>query len=203
MKLYFSPGACSLSPHIALTEAGLTFEAERVDLASKKTASGADYNAINAKGYVPALQLDNGQVLTENIAIVQYIADQVPATNLAPAYGTMERYKLMEWLGFLNSEVHKGFSPLFNRNAAEGVHDAARQVLARRFDFLEQSLAGRNFLTGNTFTVADGYLFTILRWTDFVKIDLAKWPNLQAFLKRVAERPAVRTAMLAEGLIKG
>lgn len=202
MKLYFSPGACSLASHIALIEAGLPFAAERVDLASKKTASGGDYLSINPKGYVPALALDNGQVLTENIAIAQYIADQAPGAALAPAYGTMERYKLIEWLGFLNSEVHKTFSQIFNRTNPEEVREAARTVLARRFDYLEQCLAGRTFLAGTTFSVADSYLFTMLRWCGVVKVDLAKWPNLTAYLERIRDRPAARTAMLAEGLIK-
>ena len=203
MKLYFSPGACSLASHIALLEGGLSFAAERVDLRAGKTASDADYNAINPKGYVPALTLDDGQLLTENVALLQYIADQAPEARLAPANGTMERFRLVEWLAFISTEVHKTFSPLFNPAQPDAAKDIARQNLARRFAFLDAALANRSFLTGNQFTVADSYLFTVLNWTVPCKLDLTPWPNLQAFHARVAARPAVRAAMVAEGLIKG
>lgn len=202
MKLYFSPGACSLSPHIVLREAGFTFETEKVDLAKKITASGADFFAINPKGYVPALQLDNGEVLTEGPAIAQYVADQRPEKLLAPALGSLERYRLMEMLNFISTELHKSFSPLFRPNTPEETKQAARDTLARRFGFIEQKLQGRDYLMGNQFSVADAYLFTVLNWTGHVKIDLAPWPTVQAYKGRVAARPAVRAAMVAEGLIK-
>lgn len=202
MKLYYAPGACSLSPHIALREAGLDFTLEKVDLKSKKTASGGDYLAVNAKGYVPALQLDNGQVLTEGPAIVQYIADQRPQSGLAPAAGTPERYRLAEWLGFINSELHKSFSPLFNPDAAPQWKDAARASIAKRLDFIERHLENKQFLLGERFTVADGYLFTVLNWSGWTQFDLSKWPRVQAYVARVAERPKVREALAAEGLLQ-
>lgn len=202
MKLYFATGTCALSPHIALLEAGLQFEAERVDLRAKTTAGGGDYLAVNPKGYVPALQLDDGTVLTEGPAIVQYIADQVPAKNLMAPAGTMERYKQIEWLTFINSEIHKTFSTLFNPATPEATRENQRQLLARRFDFVEKTLADRTFLTGSTYTVADGYLFTVLNWAAPCKIDMTPWPNLLAFQSRVAARPCARAAMIAEGLIK-
>lgn len=203
MKLYFAPGACSLSPHIVLLEAGLTFDIEKVALANKQTASGADYTKINPKGYVPALQLDNGEVLTEGPAIVQFIADKVPEKKLAPANGTMERYRLMEWLNFVSTELHKGFSPLFKPGTPEETKQAARDLLAKRLGFVAEKLRDSQYLTGNQFTVADAYLFTVLNWAGHVKLDLSPWPVLQAYQKRVAARPAVHAAMVAEGLIKG
>jgi glutathione S-transferase len=202
MKLYFSPGACSLSPHIALCEAGLEFTAERVDLRSKQTASGADFRAINPKGYVPALQLNDGTLLSEGPAIVQYIADLAPATGLAPAAGTLERYQLMEWLNYIGGEVHKSFSPLFDPAAGDDAKTAAIAAIARRLDFVAQSLQGRDYLVGNRFTVADGYLFTVLGWAGYVKMSLADWPVLQAYVERIGARPAVQQAMRNEGLIK-
>ena len=202
MKLYYAPGACSLSPHIALREAGLDFTLEKVDLKSKKTASGADFLAVNAKGYVPALQLDNGQVLTEGPAIVQYVADQKPQSGLAPAAGTIERYRLAEWLNFITSELHKSFSPLFNAEAAPAWKDAARANIAKRLDLIERHLDGKQFLLGDRFTVADGYLFTVLNWSGWTKFDLSKWPRVQAYLARIAERPKVREALAAEGLLQ-
>jgi glutathione S-transferase len=202
MKLYFSPGACSLSPHIVLREAGLDFELEKVDLRSKQTASGADYNSINPKGYVPALQLDNGQVLTEGPAIVQYVADLVPGKLLAPAAGSMARYRLIEWLNFISTELHKGFGPLFKPNVPQETQHAARENLAKRFAYVAQQLPESGYLTGEHFTVADAYLFTVLSWTAHVKLDLSPWPELRAYIDRVAQRPAVHAALLAEGLIK-
>lgn len=202
MKLYFSPGACSLSPHIALREAGLSFDMVKVDLATKQVADGTDFKAINPKGYVPVLQLDDGSVLTEGPAIVQYIADQAPASKLAPAAGTLERYRLMEWLNYITSEIHKSFSPLFNPQASDELKTLVRDALVQRFDYLSTQLQGKPYLMGETFTVADGYLFTVLGWTVPTQIDLSKWPMLSAFVERIAARPAVRAAMQAEGLLK-
>jgi glutathione S-transferase len=202
MKLYYSPGACSLSPHIALREAGLTFETEKVDLRLKTTASGADYNTINPKGYVPALQLDDGTVLTEGPAIVQYIADRVPSSKLAPAAGSMDRYRLQEWLGFINSEVHKSFSPLFDAKTPAETSTGARERLHRRFATIDAALAGKSYLLGEQFSVADGYLFTVLSWADHVKLDVSEFANLAAFRARVAARPAVKATLVAEGLMK-
>jgi len=202
MKLYFSPGACSLSPHIALREAGLDFEIERVDFATKKTKSGDDFNAINPRGYVPALRLDDGQVLTEGPAILQYLADQVPDRKLAPPAGSFERYRLQETLNFISTELHKGFSPLFNKDCPDAWKAVVRTNLARRFADLDKLLGDQPFLLGQDFTVADGYLFTILGWTRFVNFDLAPYPNLVTYQTRVAARPAVHAALVAEGLIK-
>jgi glutathione S-transferase len=202
MKLYYSPGACSLSPHIALFEAGLKFDIERVNLANKQTAGGADFRAINPKGYVPALGLDNGELLTEGPAMVQYIADQVPEKKLAPAAGTMERYRLTEWLNFISTEIHKGFSPLFKPHMPDEAKKMARELLALRFEFIAQQLEGKQYLTGAQFTVADGYLFTTMNWAPRVDVDLSRWPVLQAFQERVAARPAVQQALAAEGLLK-
>jgi glutathione S-transferase len=203
MKLYFSPGACSLSPHIALREAGLSFETDQVHLGSKQTKSGVDFRSINPKGYVPALLLDNGELLTEGPAIVQYIADKSPESRLAPAAGTIERYRLQEWLNYISTELHKNFSPLFNSKAPDEWKQIIRDNLAARFDFVSKHFAdGRSYLMGENFTVADGYLFTVLRWTQVVNIDLGKWPLLKAFVERVAARPAVIAAMKAEGILK-
>jgi glutathione S-transferase len=202
MKLYFSPGVCSLSPHITLHEAGLQYELERVNLADKKTASGADFRAINPKGYVPALLLDNGEVLTEGPAMVQYLADLVPEKKLVPAAGTMERYRLMEWLNFIGTELHKGFSPLFKPAMPDEAKRMARDNLALRFELVAKQLEDKEYLTGNQFTVADAYLFTVMNWAPRVDVDLSRWPVLKAYQQRVAARPAVRAAMVAEGLIK-
>ena len=202
MKLYFSPGACSLSPHIALREAGLSFDMVKVDLGTKQTADGADFKAINPKGYVPVLHLDDGSVLTEGPAIVQYIADQAPASKLAPAAGTLARYHLMEWLNYITSEMHKSFSPLFNPQASDELKALVRDALAQRFDYLSTQLQGKPYLMGETFTVANGYLFTVLGWTRPTQIDLSKWPVLSAYTQQIAARPAVRAAMQAEGLVK-
>ncbi len=202
MKLYFSPGACSLSPHIVLREAGLAFDLVKVDLKSKKLADGGDYLQVNPKGYVPLLELDNGQRLSEGPAIVQYLADQKPETGLAPKAGTMERYRLQEWLNFLSSEVHKQFSPLFNPAASEDWKQAVRGNLARRFDWLAPQLAARPYLMGDRFTVADAYLFTLLNWCSFTGVDLGRWPALKEYHARVGARPKVREALKAEGLAK-
>jgi len=202
MKLYYSPGACSLSPHIVSREAGISVELKKVNLKDKVVEGGADYRKINSKGYVPALELDNGQVLTEGPAIVQYLADQKPESNLAPKAGSIERYKLQEWLNFITTEIHKGFSPLFKPNTPDEYKKIARENLAGRFDWLNQQLEGKDYLTGKSFTVADAYLFTVLTWTKPMQIDLGKWPNVAAFVARVSARPKVQEAMQAEGLIK-
>lgn len=200
MKLYYSPGACSLSPHIVLREAGIPFEIEKVNLKTKKTEAGIDYDTINPKSYVPALVMNNGELLTEGPAIVQYVADLAPEKKLAPPAGTLERYRLQEWLNYISSEIHKGFGPLFNPKAAEDIKDAARARVSKRIGFAATALEGKNYLLGDTFSVADAYFFTILRWTHFVGIDLSPWPGLKEYLKRVAARPAVISAIKAEGL---
>ena len=200
MKLYYTPGACSLSPHIALREAGLDFEAVQVDLGAKTTKDGGDYRKVNPKGAVPALEIDGGQILTEGSAIVQYIADKKPGTKLAPAAGTTERYRLQEWLNYIASEIHKGFSPLFNPKAPDAWKAMVKDMLATKFDYLSKQLDGKSYLMGDTFTVADGYLFTILTWAKGMDIDLAKWSVLKGYVERVAARPAVNAALKAEGL---
>ena len=202
MKLYYSPGACSLSPHIALREAGQTFELQKVDLKTKKMEGGGEYTEVNPKGYVPALRLDDGQVLTEGPAIVQYVADHSPDSGLAPRPGTIERYRLQETLNFISSEIHKSFSPLFRADAAPEWKQAATDNLTKRFDLLAKQLDGKDYLFGKQFTVADGYLFTTLNWSKFVNLDLGRWPTLQAYVARVASRPKVQEALRAEGLVK-
>ncbi|HZD20212.1 MAG TPA: glutathione transferase GstA [Burkholderiales bacterium] len=201
MKLYYSPGACSLSPHIVAREAGIPIQLQKVNGKDKTIEGGGDFWQVNGKGYVPVLELDNGQRLTEGPAIVQYLADQKPESGLAPKAGTIERYRLQEWLNFLTSEVHKQFSPLFKPNTPEDYKPIAKQNIATRFDWLDKQLAGKDYLTGKTFTVADAYLFVLTNWTKPTQIDLAKWPNIQAFNKRVAARPKVKEAMQAEGLL--
>jgi glutathione S-transferase len=201
MKLYYMPAACSLAPHIALREAGLPFDLERVDQ-SKKTRSGEDYLSINPKGSVPAVKLDDGQVLTEAAVIQQYIADQAPGKKLVPAAGTPERYRLQEWLNYIASEVHKGIGQLFNPAMPGEYKEAVKKGLAsKQLPYLDKALARGEYLMGD-FTVADGYLFTVLNWTNFHNIDLSAFPNIGAFMKRVAARPAVQEAMKAEGLLK-
>lgn len=200
MKLYYSPGACSLSPHIVLAEAGLPFELERVDLSAKKTEHGTDYYAINPKGYVPALEMAEGGLLTEGPAIVQYLADRVPEKKLAPPNGTLERYRLQEWLNYISTELHKGFSPLFSPRAAEEWKELTKERLVMRFTLAAERLADRPYLMGETFTVADAYLFTILRWTGHSGVDLSGQPELGAYHDRVAARPAVQATLQAEGL---
>jgi len=201
MKLYYSPGACSLSPHIVSRELGIPVELKKVNTKDKTIEGGGDYWKVNARGYVPALELDNGQILTEGPAIVQYLADQKPDAGLAPKHGSFERYRVQEWLNFLTSEVHKQFSPLFKPNTPEDYKPVAKQNLATRFDWLDQQLAGKDYLMGSQFSVADAYLFVLLGWTKPTQIDLAKWPNLAAFHKRVGARPKVKEALQAEGLL--
>ena len=200
MKLYYSPGACSLSPHIALCEADLPFELVRVDLSAKKTADGGDFLAVNGDGYVPALGLDDGSVLTEGPAIVQYIADLAPAKNLAPANGTPDRYRLQSALNFISTELHKSFSPLFSKTAGADWKAAARATLKDRLAHLHGRMT-RDYLLGDQFTVADGYLFTVLGWSKHVDFDLSPWPKLLAHQGRVAARPAVQRALREEGLL--
>ena len=202
MKLYYSPGTCSLSPHIALHEAGLPFQAVMASTKTHKLADGTDYYGINPKGYVPLLELDDGQRLTEGAVIVQYIADLVPASRLAPPAGTMERYRLMEWLNFITSELHKGFSPLFTPGMPDEAKALARTKLGERLSWVDQQLAGRDWLMGDTFTVADAYLYTVASWGKFAGVDIAPLATLSAYMARVAARPAVQAAMKAEGLIK-
>lgn len=199
-KLYYSPGACSLSPHIVLREAGLSFELEQVNLKEKKTKSGDDFLKINPKGYVPALQLDDGYVLTEGPAIVQWIADQKPASHLAPANGTAERYKMQELLNFVGTELHKNFGPFFNPATPDATKASLAQTLAKRYAWVDERLEGKDYLTGSQFTVADAYLFTITNWANFVKFDLKDYPNVRAFQARVAARPKVQETLKAEGL---
>ena len=202
MKLYYSPGACSLSPHIVSREAGIPVELQKVSTKDKTMEGGGDYWQVNGKGYVPALKMDDGQVLTEGPAIVQYLADQKPESGLAPKNGTPERYRLQEWLNFITAEIHKGFSPLFRPNTPEEYKAISKENLGKRFDWLDKQLAGKDYLMGKTFTVADAYLFVVLGWTKPTAIDLSRWPNLAAYHARVAARPKVKEAMVAEGLVK-
>ena len=201
MKLFLKPGACSLASHIVLEEIGRPYETETVDLAKKLTASGADFWAINPKGYVPALLLDDGDLLTEGPAILQYLADLAPELQLAPANGSKARYQLQSWLTFIGTEVHKNFSPFFNPAATPEMKELARANLQRRLGYVNDQLAGRDFLMGDTFSVADAYLFTVVGWAKFVQLDLSAWPHLIAFQGRVAARPATQRALKAEGLI--
>jgi glutathione S-transferase len=202
MKLYYSPGACSLSPHIALLEAGLPYDLVKVDVRAKKLENGDDYYKINPKGQVPALGLDNGEVMTEGPVIVQMIADQASAKNLAPARDSAERYKLQEWLNFTTTELHKNFSPLFNPAIPDEVKAFFKDRIMGKFKYADDKLAGRDYLMGTQFTVADGYLYTMLRWADGNKMDLSALRNLMAFKDRVGARPKVQEALTKEGLMK-
>ena len=202
MKLYYSPGACSLSPHIVLREAGLAFEPVLASTKTHKLQDGTDYYGINPKGYVPLLELDNGERLTEGPVIVQYIADQVPAKKLAPTAGTMARYRLQEWLNFITSELHKSFSPLFNPAMPEEGKALYRTRLGDRFKWVDGQLAGKNYLMGEDFSVADAYLFVVAGWSKHVGVDISGLANLGAFMARVGARPAVQEALKAEGLLK-
>jgi len=199
MKLYYMTGACSLASLIGLHESGIVFETASLDRKTRRTSDGLDFLTVNSKGYVPALRLDDGQVLTENVAVLLYIADRNPAARLAPAAGTLERYRLIEWLAFINSEIHKNFSPLFNPAASEETKNFMRGNLAKRLDWLNSEL-GSTLLTGDGFTVADAYLFTILGWSGRVGVDLDKWPNLKRYHAELAARPSVLAALKTEGL---
>jgi len=202
MKLYYSPGACSQVVHIVLHEAGLDHNSEAVDLRAKRTADGADYWAINPKGSVPALDLGNGEILTENAAILQYLADLSGDTRLLPPVGELRRYRVLEWLNFIATELHKGFGPLWNPTASVESKQAARDLLAKRFDYVEQKLGASPFLMGEQLTIADPYLFVMLSWTDLHGIDLGRWPGLVAFTERMRNRPAVDIVLRAEGLVE-
>jgi glutathione S-transferase len=202
MKLYYSPAACSLSPHIALYEAGLKFDAILASTKTHKLADGTDFYSINPLGYVPVLELDDGTRLAEGAAIVQYIADLAPESGLAPANGTLPRYQLQSLLHFISTELHKGFAPLFKPGMPAEAQQMARDGLANRLAWINGQLAGKQYLMGDQFTVADGYLFNVTNWAAFVKLDLSTYTNLLAFRERVAARPAVQQAMKAEGLIK-
>ena len=202
MKLYYSPGACSLSPHIALQEAGLAYTPVLASTKSHKLQDGTDYYTINPLGYVPLLELDSGERLREGPAIVQYIADQVPDKQLAPANGTLARYRLQEWLNFIGTELHKGFSPLFNPATPEEYKPVVRERLLQRLQWVDSQLAAKQYLMGDQFTVADGYLFTVTNWTQPTNLDISGLANLAAYRERVGARPAVQAAMKAEGLLK-
>jgi glutathione S-transferase len=197
MKLYYAPAACSFAAHIALREAGLPFEAVKVDLRKHTLADGSDYYAISPKGYVPLLELDDGQRLSEVAVILQYIADHKPGT-LAPAFGSLERYRLMEWLNFISSEVHKQFGPLWYADTPDATKEKQRATLAKRFDYLAKALEKQPYLMGERYTVADAYLHTLLNWTGFLKVDLSPWPALQQYQARIAARPAVQEAQRVE-----
>ncbi|WLH14980.1 glutathione transferase GstA [Pseudomonas hefeiensis] len=197
MKLYFAPMTCSLSPHIVLRELNIAFELVRVDNRTKQTADGLNFLDINPKGYVAALVLDNGNVLTEGPAIVQYLADLVPGNALAPANGTWERVRLQEWLNFITSEIHSGCTPLFNADIPESIKAIFKQKLFKRFDYLTGSLRQQDYLMG-TFGLADSYLFTVLKWLPFFDMDIQEWPVLAAFMARIEARPSVRAAIAAE-----
>jgi glutathione S-transferase len=201
MKLFYHPGACSLSPHIVALEAGIDLELVNVDLQKKETAGGVDFLKVNPKGYVPALQLENGEILTEGPAIIQYLADQKPASGLAPAAGTLERYRLQEMLTYINSEIHKTYSPMFNPSLGVADREAKIEYLYKRYALIEKQLTAHKFLLGDQFTVADAYLFTVTNWADHLKVDLSRFPKLQAFQKTVFARRAVQDALRAEGLL--
>lgn len=200
MKLYYAPGACSLAIHIDLLEAGYTFTLEKVDLRAGKY-SGGDFAKVNPKGYVPALELDNGELLSEGVAIAQYLAEKKPESGLLPAVGTMERVRCLEWMTYISSEVHKSFSPLWNPATTDADKAKAVDYLGKRVAFVDKALTGREFLAGSKFTIADAYLFTVMGWATFLKLDTSAWPNVNAFLGRVAKRPKVIEAMKAEGLL--
>lgn len=200
MKLYYFPGACSFAAHLVAREAGIPLDLEKVDLGSKLTASGENFNEVSPKGYVPALRLDDGSVLTEVSVLIQYLADRAPASGLIPPAGTMERYRVLEWIGYISTEIHKGFGPLWNAKLAPEARAAAVAALARRMDLIEATLSRQPFLMGAGFTVADAYLFTVASWAPWVKLDMAPWPKIRDFLARVAARPKVLEALEAEGL---
>ncbi|WP_260017643.1 glutathione transferase GstA [Leisingera sp. S132] len=203
MKLYYKPGACPLASHIALYETGRPFDIEAVDTVAGRTESGADYRAINPKGYVPALGLDDGSILTEGAAVLQYIADSHPEAGLAPAAGTLARARMQEQLNWIGTELHKAFGPLFREGTSEVGKDEARTAVAGKFDLIEAQLAdGREWLVEDQFSVADAYLFVVSNWANFTGIDLSRWPNLAAFVGRSANRPSAQAAMRAEGLIQ-
>lgn len=201
MKLFYTPAACSLSVHIALREAGARFTLEKVDLQTKKTEANVDFMDVNPKGYVPALQLESGEVLTEGTMIVQYIADLFPKSQLAPAAGTAGHYKLLEWLGFISCELHRNLSSMFNPALTPELKESLLALVAKRLSWVAKQLEGRTYLVGDGFTVADGYLFTILNWSNFVGLDLSPWKTIQEYIARIGSRPSVVAALKAEGLL--
>lgn len=202
MKLFYKPGACPLASHIILQEVGAVFDLEKVDTDKNRTENGLDYGKINPKGYVPALELDSGEILTEGASILQYIADQNPDSGLAPAVGTVGRARLHEYLNYTASELHKAFGPFFSSTATDNDKKLAAAAVANKFNYLNDVFSdGRAFLLGDKFSVADAYMFVVSNWSNFVGIDLKKWPNVAAFVERVSQRPAVRDAMRAEGLL--
>ena len=200
MKLYIWPGACSLSPHIVAREAGIDLELKQLDRGERKTADGVVLSNINGKNQVPVLELDDGEMLTEGPVIAQYLADRKPGSDLLPAAGTMARYRVQEWLNYLTSEVHKTYAPMFRPNTPDDFKGTLRDFLGQRYDWINQKLAGKHYLTGDKFTVADAYLFVMLRWAPRVGIDLSKWPNIVAYMDRINARPKVQEALKAEGL---
>ena len=202
MKLYYYPGACSMAPHIVLREAGYKFDLDKVDFAAMKTASGEDYSKVNPKGYVPAIKLDDGKILTEVAVILQYLADKKPESGLAPAVRTTDRYRLMEWLNFVATEIHKTLGALFNPKITPEWKENQIALFGRRCDILAWELNGKQYLMGDKFSVVDAYLFTVLNWSHFLNVDMSKWPVLKDYMARIAARPAVKQAMTAEGLVK-
>jgi len=202
MKLYYAPGACSLASHIALQETGLPFEIDKLNTATMTTVSGADFVKINPKGYVPTLAMNDGSILTEGSAILQYIADQNPDAGLSPKAGTMERYRLQEWLNYIATEIHKSYSPLFSKTTPEETRINMQNLLSRRVGFVEAHLVNKPYLMGEGFTVADAYLFVVLNWSGRVGFELSPFPRVSEYLARIASRPCVIKAMKAEGLIQ-
>jgi glutathione S-transferase len=200
MKLYFAPGACSLAPHIVANELGIKIDLEQVDLREKKTKSGSDYWAINPRGQVPTIELDNGERLTEVPVLLQYLSDQKPAAGLAPAAGTMERYRMLEWLNFVTAELHKTFGPMFRPTTPEEFKKLTLELIDRRFEWVDKQLASKQYLMGDKFTLPDAYLYVMSRWATGLGMDLSKWPNLKAFAELVAARPKVQQALKEEGL---
>jgi glutathione S-transferase len=202
MKLYFSPGACSLSPHIVLREAGQNFDLVQVDLREKKTKDGSDFTKINPKGQVPVLATNDGDTLTEGPVILQYVGDQAPGSKLVPLAGSKERYQVLEWLNFITSELHKSFGPMFRPTTPDAYKQIARDGVSGRFKWINEKLAGRSYLMGDTFTAPDAYLYVMTRWAKRLGMDLDQWPNLKAFSERVEARPKVQEALKAEGLLQ-
>lgn len=202
MELYYAPGACSLAPHIVARELGLSVSLNKVHLGTRKTEDGADFKTVNPKGYVPALKLEDGEVLTEVAAVLQYLTDRSHGSGLAPVPGGFARYRFVEWLTFISSEIHKGFGPLWSPTTPETTRRATIDKLAQRFAYLDQHLAGRSFLLGDGFTAADAYLFTVANWANILKVDLSPYPHLRTYLQRISSRPAVRAALREEGLLK-
>lgn len=202
MRLYYAPGACSLAPHIVAREANLDLDLAKVDLGSHKTSDGRDFHEVSPNGYVPALELDNGEVFTEAALIIQYLADLNPSSGLLPPAGTIERYRAQEWLNFIATELHKGMGPLWYPTTPDAMRRQTLHKLAKRFSHIEERIAGHDYIAGSKFTAPDAYAFTILNWAGPLKVDLSPWPGLQAYVARIAARPGVRAALKAEGLIK-